>query len=197
VRILLVTFTLVWSGVFLPGTALGQAATKVHPPKVGYIYVVGNDVTLQDVILRQLPDGLSPGQTLQYPDLRVVERNLANLDFFENNPKTGVRPTVEVLDREGDAEYKDLLVKVQEMKTSRLMRMVGVNSRGELVASLVWEERNFDPTRFPTGRDDLVSGRAFRGAGITFRLELIQVPLAPLGSLRFLQTGSLLVPIGR
>ncbi len=143
------------------------------PSKVGYIYVVGNDVTKQNVILRQMPEGLSPGQTLQYPDLLVAERNLARLGIFETNGETGVRPTVEVLNREGDEEYKDLLVRVQETKTGSLMFGVGVNSDAGLSGSVVLNEKNFDITRFPTSFDDFMSGRAFRGAGQELRVEAV------------------------
>jgi outer membrane protein assembly complex protein YaeT len=143
------------------------------PAKVGYIYVVGNDVTRQNVILRQLPEGLSPGQTLQYPDIRVAERNLARLGIFETNGETGTRPTVEVLNREGDEEYKDLLVRVQETKTGSLMFGVGVNSDAGLSGSVVLNEKNFDITRFPTSFDDFMAGRAFRGAGQELRLEAV------------------------
>jgi outer membrane protein assembly complex protein YaeT len=143
------------------------------PAKVGLIYVVGNDVTKQNVILRQLPDGLSPGQTLSYPDLRVAERNLARLNIFEMNAETGARPSVEVLNREGDEEYKDLLVRVQETKTGSLLFGVGVNSDAGLSGSIVLNERNFDITRFPTSFDDFMAGRAFRGAGQELRLEAV------------------------
>ncbi|HEX5273078.1 MAG TPA: outer membrane protein assembly factor BamA [Gemmataceae bacterium] len=143
------------------------------PSKVGYIYVVGNDVTRQNVILRQMPEGLSPGQTLQYPDLLVAERNLARLGIFETNGETGVRPTVEVLNREGDEEYKDLLVRVQETKTGSLMFGVGVNSDAGLSGSIVMNEKNFDITRFPTSFDDFMAGRAFRGAGQELRIEAV------------------------
>jgi outer membrane protein assembly complex protein YaeT len=143
------------------------------PAKVGTIYIVGNEVTKQSVILRELPDGLSPGQVLQYPDLRIAERNLIKRNIFENNPETGVRPSVEVLNREGDEEYKDLLVRVQETKTGSLMFGVGVNSDLGLNGSIVLNERNFDITRFPTSFDDFFAGRAFRGAGQELRIEAV------------------------
>jgi outer membrane protein assembly complex protein YaeT len=141
------------------------------PAKVGYIYIVGNEVTKQNVILRELPEGLAPGQVLQYPDLRVAERNLIKRNIFANNPETGVRPTVEVLNREGDEEYKDLLVRVQEERTGSLMFGVGVNSDLGLNGSIVLNERNFDIWRFPTSFDDFMAGRAFRGAGQELRIE--------------------------
>src|SRR5262249_21119189 len=94
-------------------------------------------------------------------------------NIFANNPETGVRPTVEVLDREGDQEYKDLLVRVQEERTGSLMFGVGVNSDLGLNGSIVLNERNFDIWRFPTSFDDFFAGRAFRGAGQELRVEAV------------------------
>src|SRR5262249_49382178 len=45
-----------------------------QPSRVGEIKLSGNEVTRQNVILRQIP--LYPGQILTYPDLRIAERNL-------------------------------------------------------------------------------------------------------------------------
>jgi outer membrane protein assembly factor BamA len=110
---------------------------------------------------------------LTYPDLRVAERNLAKLGIFETNAQTGVRPTVSVIDPESDAEFKDILVQVQETPTGSLIFGVGVNSDAGLTGSVVLNERNFDITRWPTSFDDLLSGHAFRGAGQEFRLEAV------------------------
>jgi outer membrane protein assembly complex protein YaeT len=163
--------------VFDPNTpGICQVRYEVQeraPSKVGYIYVVGNEVTKQNVILRQLPEGLSPGQTLQYPDLLVAERNLARLGIFEMNGETGVHPTVEVINRDADEEYKDLLVRVQETRTGSLMFGVGVNSDAGLSGSVVLNEKNFDICRFPTSFDDFLAGRAFRGAGQELRIEAV------------------------
>jgi outer membrane protein assembly complex protein YaeT len=157
-----------------PGVCQVQYQVMERPPaKVGYIYIVGNDVTKQNVILRELPEGLSPGQVLSYPDLRIAERNLIRRNIFANNPETGARPTVEVLDREGDQEFKDILVRVQEERTGSLMFGVGVNSDLGLNGSIVLNERNFDIWRFPTSFDDFLAGRAFRGAGQELRVEAV------------------------
>jgi len=141
------------------------------PARVGEIIVVGNDVTRQNVILRQVP--LYPGQILTYPDLRVGERNLARLNIFEANQEQGVRPTIEVLDPDGPNPVKDILVSVQEAKTGSLLFGLGVNSDAGLNGSVVLNERNFDILRFPSSFDDLLSGRAFRGAGQEFRAEAV------------------------
>lgn len=84
-----------------------------------------------------------------------------------------MRPTVTVLDPEGDSEFKDLLVQIQETTTGSLLFGVGVNSDAGLNGSIVLNERNFDIARLPTSLDDLISGGAFRGAGQEFRVEAV------------------------
>src|SRR5206468_9468693 len=110
-----------------PGQLVVHYDVQERPPaRVGQVYVVGNEVTRQNVILRQVP--LYPGQVLTYPDLRVAERNLAKLNIFESNPEAGVRPTVSVIDPDGPNPAKDILVNVQETHTGSLLFGVGVNS---------------------------------------------------------------------
>lgn len=155
-----------------PGLVTVHYEVQERPPAtVGQVILIGNTTTRQNVILRQVP--LYPGQLLTYPDLRVAERNLARLGIFEANPETGARPTVSVLDPDGDSTVKDILVNVQETQTGSLLFGLGVNSDAGLVGSVVLNEKNFDITRFPTSFDDLLSGRAFRGAGQEFRAEAV------------------------
>ena len=155
-----------------PGEVAVHYEVQERPPtKVGEVRVIGNDVTRDNVIRRQVP--LYSGQTLTYPDLRLAEKNLAKLGIFETKAETGVRPTVSVIDPESDTEFKDILVQVQEQPTGSLIFGVGVNSDAGLTGSIVLNERNFDITRWPTSFDDLLSGHAFRGAGQEFRIEAV------------------------
>src|SRR5207302_7892491 len=89
------------------------------------------------------------------------------------NPEKGVRPTVTVLDPDSDSLYKDILVSVQETQTGSLLFGVGVNSDAGFTGSIVLNERNFDICRPPESFEDLLSGRAFRGAGQEFRIEAV------------------------
>jgi len=155
-----------------PGLCRLQYEVFERPPaRVGQVFVVGNERTKQNVILRQVP--LYPGQVLTYPDLRLAEKNLARLNIFETSPDGAVKPSVTVLDPDVESEFKDLLVTVQEASTGSLLFGVGVNSDAGLNGSIVLNERNFDITRMPTSLDDLLSGNAFRGAGQEFRLEAV------------------------
>ncbi|MFO0807350.1 MAG: outer membrane protein assembly factor BamA [Gemmataceae bacterium] len=157
-------------------TAPGEVAVKYEfqeraPVTVGTIEIIGNDVTRENVIRRQIP--LYPGQILTYPDVAAAEANLARLGIFEADPEKGERPQVIVLDPDGDNPVKNLLVKVQEAPTGSFLLGVGVNSDAGLSGSIVLNEKNFDITRIPTSLDELLSGRAFRGGGQEFRVEAV------------------------
>ncbi len=163
---------LVWAPNGTPGeVALRYEVIERPPATVGQIKIIGNTTTRDRVILRQLR--VYPGQILSYPDLRLSEANLSRLNIFEMKPDQGIRPTVEVEDPEGPSPVKDVLVKVEETRTGSLMFGLGVNSDAGLTGSIVLNERNFDILRPPTSFDDLLSGRAFRGAGQEFRLEAV------------------------
>ena len=81
---------------------------------VGQVIVVGNEKTPMEVILRQLPASLTPGQKFKEADLKLAEQRLQRLNLFEVNPQTGVHPTVTVLDSNPNLPIKDILVHVHE-----------------------------------------------------------------------------------
>lgn len=62
---------------------------------------------------------------------------------------------------------------VQEARTGRIILGGSVNSDLGVAGQLVIDERNFNIRRLPRSWKDLWSGRAFRGGGQNFRLELM------------------------
>ena len=78
-----------------------------------------------------------------------------------------------VTDQLPPANTVPLDVYVDETRTGRFMFGVGVNSDAGVTGQIVVDERNFNLLRFPTSFDDIVNGRAFRGAGQGFRIEAI------------------------
>ncbi len=64
-------------------------------------------------------------------------------------------------------------VYVQEARTGRIIVGGSVNSDLGVAGQIVVDERNFNIRRLPRSWDDLWSGRAFRGGGQNFRLELM------------------------
>jgi outer membrane protein assembly complex protein YaeT len=141
------------------------------PYDVGEIFISGNDVTKNRVILRMLQ--VYPGQTLSYPAMKESEKLLMRSNLFDNSPDD--HPTVTTIEREDvfDPTKKDILVKVKETMTGSLMFGASVNSDAGLVGSIVLNERNFDILRPPTSLEDILEGRAFRGGGQEFRLEAV------------------------
>ena len=82
----------VWS-TDVPGLVEVKYEVKEDPPaRVGQIYIIGNDRTMMNVILRQV--GLYPGQVLSYPEIRLAEKNLARLGIFKSSPEGGGEPTI-------------------------------------------------------------------------------------------------------
>jgi outer membrane protein insertion porin family len=154
-----------------PGLVRVHYEVDDHPlAYVGEVIIVGNNVTQDRVIRRQLQN-IPPGQILRFPELKIAEANLARLNIFEINPELGIRPTITPL--ESDTPFKDILVKVQETRTGSLMLGAGVNSDNGFVGSIVLNERNFDLFRFPTSFSDFFDGTAFRGAGQELRIEAV------------------------
>ncbi|HYH68299.1 MAG TPA: outer membrane protein assembly factor BamA [Urbifossiella sp.] len=150
-----------------------QVTYQVHgdsgaPKRVGTINVRGNEITRENVILRQLEQvNVLPGQILQYPRLEEARMRLARLGIFDPQDP----PQVNALPSELDSDFQDVEVRVRETKTGQFMVGGGVNSNAGFNASIMLNESNFDLFRFPTSWDDFRMGRAFRGAGQQFRIE--------------------------
>lgn len=135
-----VTAIVVGGWVVDPKTGLPPQST-FPPARVGQIHIRGNGRISPNVI-RQLIS-LSPGQAYTESDLRAAERNLARIGIFEDNPRTGVRPTVVVINRgergvswatnfdwaypSNCSGFDDILVTVQE-KPLNLTFGIGIQS---------------------------------------------------------------------
>lgn len=68
--------------------------------------------------------------------------------------------------------YADIVTNVDEAPTGRLLFGVGASSFGGLNGNVVLHESNFDLFAFPRSIRDIGNGKAFRGAGQEFRVEL-------------------------
>ncbi len=149
-----------------------------EPYRVGEIRIVGNTVTQDRVIRRELV-GLEPGQVFDRTAIALSERNLSRLRIFREDPIQGIRPTITILNETDPSPYKDLLVEVQEDRTGSLLVGAAFSTDYGANLSIILNERNFDIFGFPrlTSWDDfwtdLTSGRAFRGAGQELRIEAI------------------------
>lgn len=142
----------------------GQAPAR--PDRVGEIKIEGNTYTRRRVILNEIRGILEPGQVLDYGRLEEAQMALMRRGLFDQEE----RPVIEVDRSNPDSEYKDITIRVRETQTGQAGVNVAVNSNAGLNGTFTVNQRNFDILRIPTSFDDLIGGRAFRGAGQELRL---------------------------
>lgn len=146
------------------------ALTTTGEPKV-----IGNDLTKQQVILREVQ--VKPGRPLDAEALKESARRLEQLRLFE---PASVRLTIQdptpeqqrAAEETGEAIERDVLVEVRETNTGQFNIGAAVSSDGGLVGQISVVQRNFDIAAPPGSWGDLISGHAFRGAGQTASLDL-------------------------
>lgn len=102
-----------------------------------------------------------PGSPVQAPNSAQLPGG--DLGYFQSTPS--------VLGM--GSNFADLDVFVSEGQTGRFMFGGAYNSDAGLTGQIIIDERNFDLLRWPRNMRDVVEGRAFRGAGQRFRMELV------------------------
>jgi len=130
---------------------------------VGDIIIRGNRNTQDRVVRRELR-GLQPGRTYDRAGLAESQQRIRESQLF-NEAK------ITVLGSE-DAVVRDLLVEVEEARTGSASFGASVSSDAGLLGAIDFQQRNFDIADVPESWGELVSGRAFRGAGQTFSISL-------------------------
>ncbi len=136
--------------------------------RIGKINITGNDQT-QDKVVRRILDeqDFSPGQWYDADkaegsgqgDLEKAVKAIALTQSTVITP-TGEAPGV-----------RDAQVSITEGQTGMIMLGAGVGSDSGVVGQVVFEQRNFDIGDWPSSYGDFVSGKAFKGAGQTFRMS--------------------------
>jgi Surface antigen variable number repeat len=154
--------------------AICYSAGTAHPAQerpimhVGNVFIIGNTITQDRLILEAV--NLLPGRILRQRDVRLAQSNLLKLGLFKVDRRKKIYPRVLVLDSPGP--FKDILIKLEEKPTTKVRPLWQMRPDAGWVAGLVIEERNFDPWRFPTCVEDFMEGKAFRGGGEKWRIEL-------------------------
>lgn len=109
--------------------------------------------------------GTMGGQTTVAPGAFGFQNDpLSGLDIPNISAPGGYQPRVQVA---------PLDVYLQEARTGRVILGGSVNSDLGVAGQLIIDERNFDIRAFPRTWSDIFSGYAFRGAGQSFRAELM------------------------
>ena len=152
-------------GYTVPQGYTPPAGSYAPPP--GYIAPASNSATYYPPSTAagapNAADPASGGQgiyTPQGPAARPITQVAVAGDLF-SNPEPSMVPNAT-----GDPLH-DLPISIspEETQTGRLMFGVGVNSDAGLVGNITLDEQNFDWRNIPTSWEDIMEGRAWRGAG--------------------------------
>ena len=132
--------------------------------QAGLVLIQGNFIT-KDKVIRRLVRVL-PGRTLNGATLEIAEQRLKNSQLFND-----VRITIQQ-PNEDEPEVRDVIVEIKEKNTGSFNFGVGFGSDAGIFGEFSMKQTNFDIADFPLSVDELISGRAFRGAGQGFDLTL-------------------------
>jgi outer membrane protein assembly factor BamA len=144
------------------------------PFKLGRVLVKGNSRTQDKIVLREMR--VTPGQKYDSAEVNDAADRLRGTRYFD---AVTITPIGE------DPEVRDLLVEVTEARTASFGVGAGINSNGGLAGTFTYEQRNFDLTDWPDSLGDVISDRAFIGAGQNFRITLEPGTEATNASVRF------------
>ncbi|MEM7227792.1 MAG: outer membrane protein assembly factor BamA [Planctomycetota bacterium] len=147
-----------------PVVDLQLVVDEGQPYTVGLIRVIGNFLTRQKVILREMR--LRTGRPFDSTQIARSERNLQASRLFNDVRIAIQEPHV------FDASIRDVLVEIKERKTSSVNFGVAVGSDSGLFGELSIRQDNFDIADVPETLEEFLGGRAFRGAGQRFSLTL-------------------------
>ena len=152
--------------VFRPEPGKVELVYDIHEGerfRVGNIFVKGNYKSQDKLVLREFRD-LVPGTQFNSAELQDSTERLRRLPYFG-----GLVQVTPIGDQPG---VRDLLVEVTEARTAQFNIGAGVNSNGGVGANITYEQRNFDIGNMPSSWDDVLSDRAFTGAGQVLRISL-------------------------
>lgn len=141
--------------------------------KAGLITIKGNDLTQHKVIRRELD--IRPDRPLDTSTTRRGQRIISDQELKVEETRLFEQGSVNVTVQPEDPEnpgYRDALVEVRETNTGSLGFGAGVSSDGGVIGQITLRQRNFDLYDTPDSAGELLTGRAFRGAGQDFNVTL-------------------------
>lgn len=136
----------------------------------GQVLIRGNDLTQDKVVRREAE--FEPDRPLDTTQVERTQENLRVRGLFagEQERRPGPRVTIQPADP-ANPGHRDVLVEVEEKNTGSLNFGAAVSSDSGLIGQVGLTQRNFDLFDTPDSFGELVSGRAFRGAGQTFSIN--------------------------
>lgn len=171
--------------------------------RVGEVIIQGNDLTKQAVIRRQIelrPTRPLDTTAMERSKVRLRRLRLFNdrtgakitpqqpgVEFFsevwddeylprarrpkKSNPDQDPRTKLTLSNEEGT--YRDVLIEIEETNTGSFDIGGAVSSDSGVIGRIALTQRNFDIRDTPDSPGEFLAGRAFRGGGQTFQIELL------------------------
>ena len=133
----------------------------------GVVTVKGDEFTQSRIVRRQIK--IYPDRPLDTTAIIESERRLDQLSVFKPG---SVRITPQAEDP-GRIGFKDVLVELEEGNTGSIGFGAAASSDGGVVGTVNLTQRNFDLYDTPDSWGEFFSGRAFRGAGQTFTINIM------------------------
>ncbi len=133
------------------------------PYLVGKVAVRGNQITKDNVILRQTR-GMRPGRRFDRTGLETTRKRLSGSALFSDAKISILGETVD--------ETRDVLIEVKEQNTGSISFGAGISSDAGILGAIELRQRNFDIGDMPESFSEFITGKALRGAGQSFSLVL-------------------------
>ena len=148
-----------------PGTvSVVYNISEGKPFRTGTINIKGNSRSQDKLVLRQLH--VSPGQLYNSGELADAIDRLQGTPYFgSQTDRVTITP---IGDQPG---VRDLLVEVHDQDTAKFSVNGGITSNVGLIVGIDYTQSNFDLLNVPPSWRDLLSDRAFTGAGQTLNIR--------------------------
>lgn len=145
-----------------------------QPFRTGLVVISGNDLTQKKVVMREL-ESLRPDRPLDTSRKRVGGRTVLESEDRLRSTRlfdpAAVKVTVQPESPENPG-YRDVLVEVKETNTGSVGFGAGISSDSGVIGTISLTQRNFDWQDVPDSWGEFVTGRAFRGGGQDFSIQL-------------------------
>lgn len=147
--------------------AEGRAATT------GLVRIQGNFLTRDKIIRRETR--LQPGRPLDGREVRETEERLRRTRLFGEPVRVVVQQPQaedELEPNDDGTESRDVIIEVKERNTGSVNFGLAVGTDSGLFGEISIRQDNFDIADPPESFNELISGRAFRGAGQRFSIGI-------------------------
>jgi outer membrane protein insertion porin family len=137
--------------------------------RIGLVNIRGNEQT-QDKVVRQVLNEYDflPGRWYNAD----IARGDGSGELEKEVKRMVVAESATITPRGEMVGQRNADVSIIEGKTGMVMLGAGVSSDSGAIGQLIIEQRNFDISDWPKSFSEFITGRAFRGAGQSFRIAL-------------------------